>query len=155
MGMDADFAAFVAAAREAAVPLVIVSDGLDYAIASILERHGLGGLTVLANRLVQTGERSWRLAFPHAQPDCRSASGNCKCACARDLGAAGRPAGGARNRVLLIGDGASDFCVAGEVDLVFAKADLLAHCAANGIAHQHVIDFAQALDLLSDLHALI
>ena len=58
-----------------------------------------------------------------------------------------------KRRVLLIGDGASDFCVAGEADLVFAKHRLIEHCRSAGIAYVPVTGFADALDLLPTLIA--
>jgi hypothetical protein len=108
--------------------------------------HGLGRLPIIANRLEPAGVRRWRLEFPHGSPSCRIASGNCKCACA------GNARDGQR-RVLLIGDGASDFCVAAEADLVFAKHRLIEHCRSSGIAYVPVTGFADALDLLPTLLA--
>jgi len=146
MMIDRAFPAFVADAENAGVPLAIVSDGLDYAIRRILDSHGLGRLPIIANRLEADGPRSWRLDFPFGSPTCRIASGNCKCACA------GRAREDER-RVLLIGDGASDFCVAGEADLVFAKHRLIEHCRSAGIAYVPITGFADALDLLPTLLA--
>lgn len=144
MSIDRAFPLFAEAAQEAGMPLSIVSDGLDYAIRRILGQHGLGDLPVIANRLEVVGENGWQLDFPYGSPGCRS--GNCKCSCA------GR-ARAERKRVLLIGDGASDFCVAGEVDLVFAKHRLIEHCRAAGIPYVPITGFADALDLLPTLLA--
>ena len=146
MMIDRAFAAFVAEAEDAGIPIAIVSDGLDYAIRRILGSHGLGRLPIIANRLEAAGPRSWRLDFPYGSPSCRIASGNCKCACAGHSRVDGR-------RVLLIGDGASDFCVAAEADLVFAKHRLIEHCRSAGIAYVPVTGFADALDLLPTLIA--
>jgi 2,3-diketo-5-methylthio-1-phosphopentane phosphatase len=137
--IDPAFPDFVAAARAAGIPLTVLSDGLDYAIARILGGHGGGELPVLANRLQAVGERGWRLAFPFGRGGCRS--GNCKCT------AAGSAHAG-RQRVLLIGDGASDFCVAGEADFVFAKGRLVEHCRAAAIPYRPIVDFRDALALL-------
>jgi 2-hydroxy-3-keto-5-methylthiopentenyl-1-phosphate phosphatase len=142
MSIDRAFPHFAAAARAAGVPLTIVSDGLDYAIRRILSRHGLDDLPVVANRLQAVGAQGWRLDFPYGKTGCRS--GNCKCACADT-------ARMERKRVLLIGDGASDFCVAGEVDLVFAKHRLIEHCRAAAIPYVPITGFADALDLLPTL----
>lgn len=144
MPIDRSFATFAAAVRAAGVPMTVLSDGLDYSIRRILGRHGLADLPVVANRLLPVGERGWRLEFPHSTPDCRS--GNCKCA----------SAGGAhaqRRRVLVIGDGTSDFCVSGEADLVFAKHRLIEHCRAAGIPYVPITSFADALELLPTLLA--
>lgn len=54
-------------------------------------------------------------------------------------------------KVLLIGDGASDFCAAGAVDLVFAKHRLLEHCRANDLPYVAITGFADALVLLPSL----
>lgn len=144
MTIDRDFAAFSAAVDEAKLPMTVLSDGLDYSIRRILGRHGLARLPVAANHLIACGERSWRLEFPYAKDDCRS--GNCKCASAGDVRAE-------RRRVLVIGDGASDFCVSGVADFVFAKHRLVEHCRAAGIAHVRIGSFADALALLPRLIA--
>jgi 2-hydroxy-3-keto-5-methylthiopentenyl-1-phosphate phosphatase len=146
MSIDRAFVHFVAAAREAGMPLAIVSDGLDYAIRRILGNHGLGDLPIIANRLEAVGAREWQLEFPYGNPTCRVAAGNCKCSCA------GR-ARVEQRRVLLIGDGASDFCVAGEADLVFAKHRLIEHCRSAGIPYVPITGFADAIDLLPTLLA--
>ena len=43
--------------------------------------------------------------------------------------------------MLLVGDGASDFCAATRADLTFAKSRLLDHCAVLGIPHRPIRDF--------------
>lgn len=146
LSIDRAFPLFVAAVQDAGVPLAIVSDGIDYAIRRILGQHGLGELPVIANRLEAVGARGWQLDFPYGDPACRVASGNCKCACAARTREEDK-------RVLLIGDGASDFCVAGEADLVFAKHRLIEHCRSAGIPYVPITGFADALDLLPTLMA--
>ena len=144
MSIDRAFVPFVAAAQDAGMPLTIVSDGLDYAIRRILSSNGLNDLPVIANRLEAVGANGWKLDFPYGKTGCRS--GNCKCSCAAGARAA-------RKRVLLIGDGASDFCVAGEVDLVFAKHRLIEHCRSAAIPYVPITSFVDALDLLPTLIA--
>ncbi len=144
MSIDRAFAPFVAATRAAGVPLTVLSDGLDHAIRRVLGQHGLGDLPIVANRLSADGARGWRLDFPYSRSGCRS--GNCKCTSAVDAHAV-------RRRVLLIGDGTSDFCVAGEADLVFAKHRLIEHCRSAGIPYVPITGFADALDLLPTLLA--
>jgi 2-hydroxy-3-keto-5-methylthiopentenyl-1-phosphate phosphatase len=137
--IDLEFAAFAAIVAAARIPLTIVSDGLDRAIHAMLRRHRLEQLDVRASRLVQAGPRRWRLEFPHAIDGCPSDGATCKCAVA----AAARER--TRAPVLLIGDGASDRCVARDADLTFARKELLAYCAEHGIAHEAVPDFAVAI----------
>ncbi|MBS0591536.1 MAG: MtnX-like HAD-IB family phosphatase [Proteobacteria bacterium] len=142
--IDVSFAAFVAYAKANAMPIEILSDGLDYAIHFILQHYGFDHLPVTANRLEQIGDRRWRLGFPNSSATCRAASGTCKCAVAGTIREK-------HARVLMIGDGASDFCVAEAADFVFAKGKLIAHCVAKNIAHAPIENFADALALLPAL----
>ncbi len=141
MAIDPQFGAFVRAARRQGVAVHVISDGLDRAIAHILRRHGLGYLPVFANQLEQAGERRWTLRSPHADAQCKRASGNCKCARAAAEQAL-------RRKVLYVGDGSSDFCVSGRADGVLAKASLIGYCRAHGIAHQPFNHFGEALGLM-------
>lgn len=141
MPIDPHFSIFVAALRRRGVPIQVVSDGLDYAIQRILDVHGLGDLPVMANQLVQVGDRSWRLETPYARKTCVRASGNCKC----DRLIEQR----VRNKkVLFIGDGSSDFCVSGKADFVLAKDKLITHCRSQRIAHAPFENFSDALSLM-------
>lgn len=141
LSIDPAFPRFVALAERHGLPLQVVSDGLDHAIHRVLERHGLGHLPVAANRLLAgRPPEHWRLESPHAVAGCDS--GTCKCERARQAGAGGR------RRTLLVGDGASDFCVAGEVDFVFAKQRLIGHCRSHGIPHLAIEGFEDALRAL-------
>jgi 2,3-diketo-5-methylthio-1-phosphopentane phosphatase len=134
--IDGAFADFVKTAHAQNLHIEILSDGLDYAIHTILTRYQLDWLPVTANRLEAVGEREWRLAFPNASRACSVASGTCKCARAAQ-------AQGAHTRVLMVGDGASDF--------VFAKGKLVDHCRAKNIPHAPIDGFADALNLLPAL----
>ncbi|MDI1252839.1 MtnX-like HAD-IB family phosphatase [Thermomonas sp.] len=145
IGIDPGFPAFVKAARAVGMQVIILSDGLDYAIERILATHGIDPpLQVVANHLLRTQAHNWQLEFPHAQVNCRS--GNCKCACAQRQQLLGRS-------TLLIGDGQSDVCVAGRADFVFAKDRLLEHCRSTGIEHHPITGFAEAAALLPALLA--
>jgi 2,3-diketo-5-methylthio-1-phosphopentane phosphatase len=142
--IDPAFADFVALCRAARVPLTIVSDGLDYAIHRILNRYGIVDVPVVANRLESLGANRYRLAFPHGNMTCASASGTCKCKVA-ETQTAGRALS------LLIGDGASDICAAGSVDLVFAKDTLLTYCREKSLPFVAFRDFSEASRLLETL----
>jgi len=142
--IDPAFPGFVAEARARGMHVQVVSDGLDYAIRHMLARHGLGDLPVRANRLMHDGARGWQLQSPHADNACTPASGTCKCSIARE-----------HARVLMVGDGRSDFCVAREADFVFAKKDLITHCRRLGILHRPIVDFSDACALLDMLPALV
>jgi 2,3-diketo-5-methylthio-1-phosphopentane phosphatase len=145
VAIDPGFHSFAVLAHRLGCELLVVSDGLDYAIRRVLARHRLAYLPILANRLERIGEAQWRLAFPHARGDCAKGSGTCKC---RIATAGERTTSTLR---LLIGDGASDFCAATSVHMVFAKDKLLAHCRANNLPHVPFADFAEAGRLLGNL----
>jgi 2,3-diketo-5-methylthio-1-phosphopentane phosphatase len=140
--IDWGFSAFVRVCARHDIPVTVVSDGLDRTIRSVLTRAGLGALPVVANHLASAGGDRWRLSSPHAASSGACSSGTCKCAVADSLH---------RPLTLLVGDGKSDHCVAGQADLVFAKAGLLAHCRENGLPHHPFSTFSQAVRLLEEL----
>jgi 2,3-diketo-5-methylthio-1-phosphopentane phosphatase len=146
VAIDPGFPRFVATAARLGCELLVVSDGLDYAIRRVLGRHGLDHLPIMANRLELIGADRWRLGFPHASDGCAKGSGTCKCNIATGNG------GDKRLRVL-IGDGASDFCATNAVHMVFAKDRLLEHCRANALPHVGFTGFAEVGRLLADLLA--
>ncbi len=114
----------------------------DYAIHRILANHGLAQLPVVANHL-RWCEDHWELESPYQAEGCRS--GTCKCTCAAQARANEAP------RVLMIGDGSSDFCVSEDADFVFAKRRLIAHCTNAGIEHAAIDTFHDAVALLPRL----
>jgi 2,3-diketo-5-methylthio-1-phosphopentane phosphatase len=136
---DAHFAAFMARAEALGATLEIVSDGLDRVIFPYIERLGLD-LPITCNRLREDGERRWRIEFPPPPPEpCSGQSGVCKCRVLQP----GR-------HTVLIGDGVSDFCIAGRVDFVLAKGKLAEHCREKGHPHLAIADFADALQWLEN-----
>ncbi len=147
VAIDPAFPEFVTRARALAMPIRIVSDGLDYPIRRILAKHGLTDLPIVANELVRADvPRRWRLNAPFAATGCRS--GTCKCAQVQSARE------GQVNLSLLVGDGASDFCVAGQADFVFAKSKLIEYCRLEGIPHRPIAGFVDATKLLSTLTEL-
>ena len=142
--IDSGFAAFVAYAKQHGMPIEILSDGLDYAIHFILKHYEFDYLPVTANRLEEVAGREWRLGFPNASPMCRAKSGTCKCTAAARVQ-------GPQGRVLMVGDGASDYCVAEAADFVFAKGKLIDYCLEKNIPHAPIKNFADALALLPAL----
>ena len=131
IGVDLGFATFVRTCDRNGVGITIVSDGFDLVIEQVLREAGLR-LPAHANRLQHLGKGRWRVTFPSAREDCAVLAGNCKCALTRPY----------RELVkIVVGDGRSDFCVAGRADLVFAKGKLLEHCRAGGLTHLPFADF--------------
>ncbi|WP_448956118.1 MtnX-like HAD-IB family phosphatase [Labrys neptuniae] len=145
--IDPGFAGFVAFCREHDIELTVVSDGLDYAIARILVRAGLGQLPIVANHLVFLPDDHYAMLSPHASPACRTGAGTCKC---RTVDSADLKGFGVPQSTVLIGDGRSDYCAAGAVDFVFAKDGLLGHCRDQDITHLPYQNFAEITALLSE-----
>ena len=133
VAVDPEFADFVATGRALGLRMVIASDGFDFIISRVLKRIGVS-LPVVSNRLLPIEQDRWRAEFPHFLDDCRSQSGNCKCA----LFGINPPA------TILIGDGRSDYCPAALATLVFAKKSLATHCQNSGIDHIKIDGFSDA-----------
>ncbi len=129
--IDPEFPDFVAECKNSGINVQIVSDGIGYAIKKILARYNLESLSVLANQLIVGKSNRFSLVSPYTSPDCNQ--GTCKCI----------PANNIDGRILIvIGDGASDYCVAEKADIVFAKGELIAHCRRFRIPHIPFSSFA-------------
>lgn len=114
--LDPGFLTFVDWTESRGIPLQIVSDGVDYFVGRILQRHGLERLASVANRLAgRAGAR--RLEQPWRRDDCANGSGVCKCA----VGLADLAVDATS---IFVGDGRSDFCISDHADIVFAKGAL-------------------------------
>jgi HAD superfamily phosphoserine phosphatase-like hydrolase len=138
MVLAGGFGEFTRFCRKRGLHMLIVSDGLDYAIKRVLAAHGLFDLPVIANRLLCSDSRGYALEFPYGNAWCPA--GVCKCSVA----------GSTAGRILLIGDGRSDCCLAGLAALVLAKEgkELERHCAAHGYPYRTFGDF---YDISADL----
>src|SRR5262249_20348258 len=110
----------------------------DRTVGRVLARHGVN-LPIRANHLEWIGGKRWRLGFPHAKTGCVALAGNCKCQFAEAERTAAR---------IVVGDGRSDFCIAGRADFVLAKASLLTHCRQENLPHIAFSDFKEASEHL-------
>lgn len=134
--LDPGFPEFVGWCEARALPVAVVSDGVDYFIQRILARHGLERLPVSANRL-----RGRRLGHPWRRKGCAAGAGVCKCAVSSGEG-----------ELVYIGDGRSDFCVAARADILFAKGALAEYAEGRG---QPFIAFETFHDVTTTLSALL
>lgn len=134
--IDDGLAALVRRCRDLSADLFIVSDGYDRVIRRVLARAGLS-IPFVSNVLLPAGQDRWTLRSPAARADCRVGAGHCKCA--RAVGA---------EKVVLIGDGRSDFCVAHAADFVIAKGALAQYCAERHLANATIGDLFEAADAL-------
>ncbi len=122
--IDRSFSSFVRLLQKRKIPFAIVSDGFQVFIERLMKNAGLKDVPVLANVLTEEREKL-KLLFPYSDPDCMSA--NCKCAAIAEL---------SKGRALVaIGDGRSDFCLAGKAAHVYAKKKLTAYCREREIPH--------------------
>ncbi|MBR1617047.1 MtnX-like HAD-IB family phosphatase [bacterium] len=105
--------------------LIIVSDGVDYFINKILQKNDIKGIEIVSNH-AEFINGKFTISFPNGFQDCQTNSGTCKCKIVKDLKSKYK-------KVVYIGDGASDFCVATCADLLFAKSSLLTYCKNKDI----------------------
>ena len=137
--IDPAFGGFVSRFRRHGHTLLVLSDGLDRTIRTVLDRADID-IPYFANHLQWRGGDRWRLAFPHSKSACVALAGNCKCSFADAW---------PRELNIVVGDGRSDFCLAERADLVLAKGSLLEHCRKSDLPHFEFEDFDEATQLLA------
>ena len=118
--------------RDQEIDLCVVSDGLDYYIAPILERAGCGDVPFVSNRAVfqgpdASGRHALGFEFPHNDAVCD------RCACCKRNQMLTRSAD--EDIIVYVGDGFSDRCPVQYADLVFAKGDLQTYCREENISY--------------------
>lgn len=123
--------------RKNGIPLMILSDGLDYYIEFILGKYGLSFVDYRANHMYFNGG-SLGVDFPY------HASGCGKCAnCKRSHMDASRTDG---ETVVYVGDGYSDRYAIKSADVIFARRDLAEYCTLEGIDFHPFETFYDVLD---------
>jgi len=105
-----------------AVPVTLVSGGLEFYIREVLDREGLD-LPIRSDRLEVAADGRARVIHPYGHPTCRLC-GICKAAIVEDSG---------RYRTVFVADGSTDRYGAETADLVFARRRLLDYCLKVGI----------------------
>jgi 2-hydroxy-3-keto-5-methylthiopentenyl-1-phosphate phosphatase len=141
---DPGFRAFAARARDAGIPMEVVSDGFGFFIEPALRSLGVDWVPV-ATALTTFPASGPRIEFPHGNPDC-FACGTCK----RNRVWAHQAAGRA---VVFIGDGESDRYAAGYADVVFAKHSLERICRENRWPFRRWTEFSEIGRWLADVLA--
>ncbi len=122
-------------------PVIVLSDGLDYYIKTILQRHGLD-LPVFSNHLQFVAPDRIQISFPYFAESCGRCA-NCKRHHVRRFAKPGQ-------RIVYIGDGFSDRCGAQAADVVFAKNDLAKWCEEEGRSYLAFESFHDVRRLLID-----
>jgi 2-hydroxy-3-keto-5-methylthiopentenyl-1-phosphate phosphatase len=137
--VDPGFYGFVDLCRRRRIDITIVSDGFDRVVRSVLRRARLP-VRFFANALEWQGGDRWQLTLPYGRPGCLTRAANCKCA--HGVWQHGRG--------IVIGDGRSDFCMAGRAGYVIAKGALADFCRARGLAHASFRNFDDATGRLAE-----
>jgi 2-hydroxy-3-keto-5-methylthiopentenyl-1-phosphate phosphatase len=146
--IDPEFVKFAAWCRSTALPLTVVSDGLDLYVGRILGNAGLDGMLRYSNRASLTTSHDrigarLELEFPFADAVCT------RCACCKRnimLTHAGED-----DIICYIGDGFSDFCPVQYADVVFAKGELQSFCQTMNISYYPYSTFADVQRRLEGL----
>jgi 2-hydroxy-3-keto-5-methylthiopentenyl-1-phosphate phosphatase len=126
ISIDSYFADFVRAVDRERIPIFLVSDGFDFYIDRIMNRHGLSDLKHYSNKLFfENGKVITE--FNNQNYECTQCA-NCKKFVIDEKR-------GRSDFVIYIGNGLSDRCAAEHADLVFAKDSLREHCEKNRIGH--------------------
>jgi 2-hydroxy-3-keto-5-methylthiopentenyl-1-phosphate phosphatase len=134
---DTGFPAVLDYCRRQGYPLAILSDGLQWYIEYILNRHSITGLTVYANQ-IEFKPSGFELSFPwyNLETPRRGVSKPMIIQRYQNSG----------SRVVFIGDGLSDVEAVQIADKVYAKGRLLDYCYQNNLP---VTGFADMTDLLT------
>jgi len=129
------------------VPVEVVSNGMMFYIEAVLDRERLSDLSFVAPIPTLSGIGNGPVVgFAGGVETCET-TGLCKCARARRLRSGDR-------KIVFVGDGISDFCVAEEeADFIIARSSLMDHCVKNGLTHNQFDDFDDVSRVLNSLLA--
>lgn len=143
MEIDEGFIPFCQKARTNNIPVIVLSDGLDYFINKIFEKNNIDFVNVITNHAYFDDRGRFRIEFNNSSKHCTNDAGTCKCKVVKNLKKRYK-------KVLYVGDGASDFCVSKEPDIVFAKAGLSEYCTNNGIKFVKYSTYLDITDNITD-----
>lgn len=124
-------------ARE--LPLTIVSDGLEWAIRYVLGCMGVTDIAVMSNRIFFEPQ-GFRFEFPYYNASAAQ-TGVCK----RDIVETFKQKS---ERIIMIGDGRTDFDASHLADFVFARDALWDYCQVHHIPSRQFDNF---FDILTDI----
>lgn len=122
--IDPFFKAFYRLAKKKRVDVKIVSDGLDFYIRAIMEKHRLGEIEYYSNAVYFGQDDSLTFHFPQSNELC-GRCGTCKNKILNDHRLI-------YEKIIYVGNGHSDICPSRCADLVFAKDVLLRKCEEEG-----------------------
>jgi 2-hydroxy-3-keto-5-methylthiopentenyl-1-phosphate phosphatase len=131
---------FLEFCKKQRLPFYLVSGGFDFYILPTLKLQQLHPYISESNTCANQGALSkngLRVQFPHRHPSCNYCS-NCKGHFIRELR---KQPEFSTTKIIGIGDGISDRCMAREVDQLFACRDLQRFCDKNNLAYTAFEDF--------------
>ena len=132
--IDETFREFYNFCTENDIKVCIVSDGINYFIEKILENHGIKGIKVFSNH-AEFVNGEYVFSYPNESPKCVNNLGTCKCEVLSNMKKF-------YEKVVYVGDGVSDYCVADKADTLYAKTSLIDYCEQNGINYISYNTFA-------------
>ncbi len=141
--IDPSFKKLMALLKSKKIAAFILSDNFEYILKRILKNHGIGDLSIYANKLNISGERL-RPSFPLTNESCgalRLRSGrrpellskDGDCAHCKRTSLLKNVDGGSTS--IYVGDGKSDVCASQSADIVFAKGYLRDYCKTRRLSH--------------------
>ena len=133
--IDEGFRAFYEFTLKNNIDFYVVSDGIDYFINRIFELHNIKNVKIISNH----GEFKnglFEFSFPNKIKNCINNLGTCKCSVLKEMKKTYK-------KVIFIGDGVSDFCIAGKADFLWAKSSLIKYCEKNNIKHSKFQNFSE------------
>lgn len=133
------FVEFYEFTRQQGLDLIVVSDGLEWAIRFVLAQAGIENIKVMSNRIYFEPE-GFRFEFPYFDPS-HPKIGVCKVNIVKKFKQA-------EKKVILIGDGKTDIDATHAVDFVFARDALWDYCQSQGIPSHPYRDFFDILDFI-------
>ena len=131
---------FLEYAETSGIPVEVASNGMDFYVYGILAANGMGNLRSAAPGIANGPDGRPRLTFADGHVQCPR-TGLCKCDRVWRHRRSGR-------KVAYVGDGISDFCVAEQADMVFARDSLARHCSRSGIPFTPFENFFEVLAAL-------
>ena len=133
--LDPFFPEFCSLGRDKGIDIKIVSDGLDFYIDAILDKHKLRGIEYYSNSAVFGKDDSFSIKFPSMNEFC-ARCGTCKSKILNSYRLI-------YDDIIYIGDGYSDFCPSRYADVVFAKTILYQRCESEGTPCMLFKDFSE------------
>jgi 2-hydroxy-3-keto-5-methylthiopentenyl-1-phosphate phosphatase len=140
--IDPGFVQFEQLCRSNDVPIIVLSDGLDFYIKRILERNQLAHLSVTSN-IGKLNSHGLQIEFPRNNREC-TRCGSCKGEIIEEY--VGRDSG--QYRTVFIGDGYSDTCATRVAGFLLAKKDLERYCLDHDIPYSRFDTFFDVARIL-------